>query len=131
MRQRTRGYRRSTRRRYPADRGMVTAELAAALPALILVVVAAVWMVALATAQMRVSDAAREAARAAARGEHHNTTEQLAEAVAPDGAEVTISSEGDLLEVVVSLDVEAPTPFGDALWSPTVRSSAVALEEGG
>lgn len=110
---------------------MVTAELAAALPALILVVVAAVWMVALATAQMRVSDAAREAARAAARGEHHNTTEQLAEAVAPDGAEVTISSEGDLLEVVVSLDVEAPTPFGDALWSPTVRSSAVALEEGG
>lgn len=110
---------------------MVTAEIAAALPALILVVVAVVWMVALATAQMQVADAAREAARAAARGEQSSTTEQLAEAVAPTGAEVTVGSDGDLLEVVVSLEVDPPVPFGEAMWSPTVRASAVALEEQG
>ena len=41
--------------------GMVTAETASVLPVLVVVLVAAVWVVAAASAQLRCTDAAREA----------------------------------------------------------------------
>ncbi len=50
-----------------ADRGSVTAELAVALPALVLLLLAGLTAVQAVTVQLRCVDAAREAARAAAR----------------------------------------------------------------
>ena len=50
------------------DGGAATAELALGLPLLLAVTVGLVWLLAVGAAQVRVVDAAREAARAAARG---------------------------------------------------------------
>lgn len=50
-------------------RGMVTAETAVVMPFVVLVAVTLLWVVTLGVTQMRVSDSAREGARAAARGE--------------------------------------------------------------
>ena len=51
------------------ERGAVTAETSVVLPLLVAVTLAMVWLVAVGLAQMRATDAAREAARALARGE--------------------------------------------------------------
>ena len=51
------------------ERGAVTAELAMALPLLVAVTVGLVWLLAVGAAQLRVVDAARETARAVARGD--------------------------------------------------------------
>ncbi len=51
------------------ERGAVTAELAMVLPLLLAVVVAMTWLLSVGLAQVRTVDAAREAARALARGE--------------------------------------------------------------
>ena len=50
------------------DGGMATAELAVVLPTLVLVIAVGLTMVSVVLAQVRCVDAAREAARAAARG---------------------------------------------------------------
>jgi Flp pilus assembly protein TadG len=107
---------------------MVTAELAAALPALAIVLITAVWGIGLASAQLRCSDAAREAARAAARGEEPGTVRALAEAVAPDDAVVDVHRSAGKVTIEVRTTVSSPVPFGSAL-KPTVRGRAVALEE--
>lgn len=110
-------------------RGAVTAEIAAALPALVFVVAAAVWVVAIALAQLRCADAAREAARAAARGDSPAVVSELAEAAGPDGATVRVRVEGDLVTVEVSAKVPVPVPFGERVPAPTVRASAAAVRE--
>jgi hypothetical protein len=55
--------------RLRGDRGMVTAELAMALPVLIIVLAAGLAAVTVVGQRVRAEDAAREAARAAARGD--------------------------------------------------------------
>ncbi|WP_129666645.1 TadE family type IV pilus minor pilin [Phytoactinopolyspora endophytica] len=107
---------------------MVTAELAAALPALALVMVMAIWVIGLTSVQLRCSDAAREAARAAARGEDMSTVREIAEAVAPDEAQIDIAHADGLVTIEVRATLEAPPPFGTTL-SPTVSGKAIALEE--
>src|SRR5688500_19315552 len=76
----------STGRWWRRDAGMVTAETAVVLPVLLLVLVCAVAAVTVVGAQLRCVDAAREGARAAARGETSGVGGELAGAVAPDGA---------------------------------------------
>jgi len=57
------------RRRLGTDEGMVTAEAAVTLPALLFLALAAVAAIAVAGARVHCVDAAREAARAGARGQ--------------------------------------------------------------
>ncbi|NED99131.1 TadE family type IV pilus minor pilin [Phytoactinopolyspora halotolerans] len=107
---------------------MVTAELAAALPALALVMMAAIWVIGLTSIQLQCSDAAREAARAAARGESIQTVRDIARTVAPRQAEVEIEWGDNMVKIEIRASLRAPAPLGAAL-SPTVSGHAIALEE--
>lgn len=107
----------------------MTAEIAAALPALVLVTVAVIWTIAVALAQLRCADAAREAVRAAARGDHAEIVRDVAETAAPAGATVTLTHRDGMVVVEVVVQVRAPLPFADRIPAPTVRASAAAVEE--
>ena len=83
------------------DAGMVTAELAAAVPAVLLMLVIGVTAVRLGVDEVRCVDAARLAARALARGDSEAAAVALAARAAPAGSAVTVSGLG--AEVVVEV----------------------------
>ena len=102
---------------------MPTAYSAVVLPVLLVVLAAALWVLASVAAQVACVDAARVGARVAARGDDPQTIRQAALAVAPDGARVEVSTEGDEVTVRVSAAVR---PFGPAL--QRLPATAVAGE---
>lgn len=111
------------------DRGSVTAETAVLLPVLLIVLAAAVGVLACVAAQLRCLDAARGAARAAARGDNTALVEAVATRLAPAGAIVVVLDRGDHVEVVINAQVR---PFGHALRvlpSVAVSGRAVAAVE--
>ncbi|PZF79838.1 pilus assembly protein TadE [Jiangella anatolica] len=110
---------------------MVTAEIAATFPALVLVLVMAVWGVTVAAGHLRCSDAAREAARAVARGEDLSVVRDVAAEVAPPGADIVVDEVGGTVEVRVSATMTMPGALGDTLPARTVSARAVALAEAG
>ena len=112
------------RRSTGSESGMVTAELAACLPVLMLVLAVALAAVSVVSARVRVQDAAREAARAAARGDPA-TGRRLAGQAAP-GATVQVVTGGDEVTAVVSVRVH---PVGGFLPGYTVTGRAVAARE--
>jgi Flp pilus assembly protein TadG len=87
---------------------MVTAELAVALPALVVVLVAALYGVALVTAQLRCADAAAVAARLAARGDDAATVRSTALASAPSGARLGIATTATTVTATVAVTIEPP-----------------------
>ncbi|USQ76690.1 TadE family type IV pilus minor pilin [Ornithinimicrobium cryptoxanthini] len=84
------------------DAGMVTAELAIAIPTLVAVLVLCLSGLGLALDQIRCVDAARISVRAAARGEPVEVVTDLARTVAPAGAEVSVQRDGDRVTVTVT-----------------------------
>lgn len=88
---------------------MVTAELAAAFPALVLVLAVAVGAVAAGIDQIRCVDAARLAVRALARGDPQGTVLASARSAAPAGARIQVSATGSTVMVSVSVRRELPT----------------------
>jgi Flp pilus assembly protein TadG len=112
---------RSGRRR---DGGMVTAELAACLPVLVLILGVAISAVAVVAERVRLQDAAREAARAAGRGDQA-IGRRLAEQAAP-GARVTISGSATTVVAVASARVH---PLGGWVPAITVTERCVAAVE--
>lgn len=117
------------RRHRRGDDGAVTAEAAVVVPLLVAVAMALVWLVALAATQVRVVDAARETARAAARGESDDASTQRGRSVAPDGARIEISRGGGTVTVDVLADVQGPGGLLAFLPAVPVTSRAVAAEE--
>ena len=108
---------------------MVTAETAIVLPVLLLVLAGAVAAITVIGAQLRCVDAAREGARAAARGEAPARVHALAGQVAPAGAVVRVAPAGP---DTVSVTVTARAPLVGRLLSPiSVQGRAVALVEPG
>jgi Flp pilus assembly protein TadG len=105
---------------------MATAEMAVALPALVVLVAAAMTVVLVLIAQIRCVDAAREAARAAARGEDATVVHSLAERSGPDGSAVQVTSGGTEVEVTVSARTDS---VGRVLPAVHVHATAVALRE--
>jgi Flp pilus assembly protein TadG len=107
------------------ERGAVTAEAALMLPLLVSVTLGLVWLLALAVSQVRVTDAAREVARAAARDESDAVAVAHGARVAPDGAAIAIER-GD---GTVTARVEAPVagPGGIFGFLPGVTLEAVAV----
>jgi Flp pilus assembly protein TadG len=104
--------------------GTATAELAACLPVLVLVLAVALTAVGAAGARVRLQDAAREAARLAARGDE-STAHQLAERIAP-GARLQLLVRGS--EVVATLRATVH-PLTDLLPGLTLTATAVAAVE--
>lgn len=103
---------------------MITAELAAGLPVLVLLLAFAVSVVHIAGARVRVADAAREAARAAARGDDA-AARTLAQQYAV-GSVVTITRGIEQVDAVAKLVVR---PLGSWLPAITVGERAVAAIE--
>ncbi|MCW2904709.1 MAG: hypothetical protein JWO67_6974 [Streptosporangiaceae bacterium] len=117
-------------RRDPArDRGSATAEIAVALPALVLVTVAAIWGVTVASADVRCVDAVRLGARAAARGEPLPAVRTVVAQAAPEGATVGVDRSAGQTRVEVTVAVRAPILSG--LPALTLRAHAVAATEPG
>jgi len=116
-------------RRAQGERGAVTAELALVLPMLVAVTVGLVWLLAVATAQMRAVDAARETARAVARGDDEGAAVSRGQQVAPPGSAVTVTRSHGEVRVTVTGEVTGPGGLFSHLTTPTVRAEAVAVEE--
>lgn len=111
------------RRRPGRDRGYFTAELAAGLPALMLLLFAGLTAVSAVTVKGQCVDAAREGALAAARGDSGTSA---AARVAPPGAAVRVGVEGETVTVRVAAPVRL---LGAHLPAISVEASAVAARE--
>lgn len=120
---------RASASRTRGERGAAAAEAMVVLPVLVAVALGLVWVVALAVTQVRVVDGAREAARAAARGEPDAVVSAVARRVAPDRAVVDVSVAGGHVTAVVTARVAGPGGLFRLLPEVTVRSSAVAVQE--
>ncbi|MEV7908091.1 TadE family type IV pilus minor pilin, partial [Streptomyces anulatus] len=107
----------------------MTAETAVALPALVVVLAAALWAVAAVGAQLECVDAARAGARAASRGESLERVRGGVLAAAPPGARVTVTRSTETTRVEVSANI-APG-WGVSLPSVTVHATAVSATEPG
>ncbi len=108
------------------ERGSVTAEAALVLPVLVVLLTVAVGTMSAVTAQLRCVDAAREAARAAARGESMQAAVELAVLAAPAGARVAVDGGAERIVVTVTAEVQIG---GGLLPAVTVRGEAVARPE--
>jgi Flp pilus assembly protein TadG len=113
-----------SRRRWPGrDRGSFTVEVAVGLPALMVLLFAALACVGAVITKGQCVDAAREGAVAAARGESGHTA---AVRVAPPGATISISIGAD----TVTVSVQSRVPMlGTSLPAVTVDATAVAALE--
>jgi Flp pilus assembly protein TadG len=113
----------------PRQRGAVTAELAMAVPLLLALTVGLVWLLTLGTAQVRMVDATREAARALARGDSTDAALARAREVAPAGAVLSVSTAADDLVVSGSVEIDGVGGLFDALPAVEVSAEAVAARE--
>ena len=107
---------------------MVTAETAVVLPVLLLVLAGAVAAVVVVGAQLRCVDAAREGARAAARGEPVAAVTEIVRRAAPAGAAVVVTRTGDEVRVDVRADL---APLGPVPLRIRFTAEAVARLEPG
>lgn len=115
-------------RRIPrTDRGMVTAELAAAMPVVAVMTGVAVGVVAVGIDQVRCVDAARVGARALARGDPPAAVTTAIRSVAPPSASVALG--GDVRTVSATVHVVRSLPGG---WgSFELEASSTADRESG
>lgn len=112
-------------------RGAVTAELALGLPLLVAVTTGLAWLLAVGADQLRTVDAARETARAVARGDTTGAAVAVGERVAPEGATVRVATTGGQVRVTVTGEVAGPGGLFEALPAAQLHAEAVAvLEEG-
>lgn len=113
------------------ESGAVTAEAAVVLPVVVVFMVGLAWLLAVGVTEVRALDAARETARAAARGESPATSVDLGRRVATAGAQITVQGEGDTLLVVVDAPVRGPGGLFAFVPAYHVRARAVAAQEPG
>lgn len=112
-----------------ADRGAVTAETVMTLPLLLAVTVGLVWLLAIGSAQIQMVDAARETARAVARGDSHASALGTGRRIAPRGADISVASAGEHVTVRATADVDGPGGLFDFLPSVRLSAESVALLE--
>lgn len=103
------------------ERGTVTAEVALVLPAVVVVLLVCCTLGAAVLGQVRCADAARAAARAAAIGEPAAVVLAVARDLAGPEAQVSVETDGQWVQVVVSRPVA-----GEVLGDRTLRARAEA-----
>ena len=111
------------------QRGSVVVEIALAIPALVAVVVALVWVISMGATYVRALDAAQTAARELARGTAADAVGVGVERSLP-GAQLAITPEGEFIRTEVSREVAVPVPVLRGI-QVTIRADAVALREPG
>ena len=111
------------------ESGAVTAETAVALPVIVIFAVSMAWLVSIGLVQVRAIDAARETARAAARGEAAAEAVGLGHRVAAEGSTISVRRSGQTVEVTVSSPVAGPAGLFGAWARFRVRAEAVAAVE--
>jgi Flp pilus assembly protein TadG len=111
------------------ERGAATAELAMVLPLLVAVAIGLVWLLSVGAAQVRTVDAARETARALARGDDQASAVARGLEVAPPGSRVQVSRGGGQVRVVVTGRVQGPGGLLAGMPAPELRAEAVASDE--
>jgi hypothetical protein len=99
--------------------GMVTAELAVAISAAVIVMIILCWGICLLVLQLRLVDTAGAVARQAARGDRAGVAR--AEASAPKGTAIRVEQGKSMTRVTLRLQAD---PYGPLM--PTVRLGAVA-----
>jgi hypothetical protein len=99
------------------------------LPVLVAVALGLAWLLALASTQVRVVDAAREVARAAARDESRPQALALGRRVAPAGSAIDVRVRGDTVVVRVRAHVRGPQGLLSFLSAVDVDAEAVAARE--
>jgi len=118
---------RCPRPRSPApEAGSAAAETALVLPAVVLLLACLLGCGTAVTAQVRCLDAARSAARLAARGESGVTVRAAAVAAAPAGSRISVAAGQSTVRVVVSATVRLPLPGRPGV---DVSASATAPRE--
>jgi Flp pilus assembly protein TadG len=113
------------------ERGSVTAETAMVIPALVAVALALAWLLALGATQVRVVDAAREVARAAARDDASSSAVALGHRVAPRGASIRVTRDDGRVVAQVRAAVHGPGGLLSFLPRVQVHAEAVAASEQG
>ena len=113
------------------ESGAVTAEAAVILPVLVLFALGLAWLVALGATQVRALDAARETARAVARGEDPDTSLGLGRRVATPKARISVRDEGETVLVTVDAPVRGPGGIFTFLPAYHAHAEAVAVQEPG
>ncbi len=117
------------RRRRLGESGSATAELALALPTLMLILGVGVWMQSAVALQARCQDAARAGARAAARGDPDREIRGALGAALPSGAQIAISRSGSQVTVAVRAEASVPGVLSALVSAPSVTASATAVDE--
>jgi hypothetical protein len=118
----------SARRGCQGQRGAATAELALCLPLLVSLTIGMVWLLSVGETQVRLVDAAREAARAVARGDDVGPAVTRAREVAP-GSTVTVTVEDGQVVATANDSVGGPAGLLGFLPPVQLRARAVAAEE--
>jgi hypothetical protein len=111
------------------DDGTVTAEIAVALPALVLVTALSMWGVSAVSVQLACTDAARSGARAAARGEALPAVRAMVLRGLPPEAAVDIHRNAHTSRVRINVSVHPPG--GADLVPLSIRAHATAITEPG
>lgn len=106
------------------QRGAATAELALGIPLLVSLTIGLVWLLTIGMAQVRMVDAARETARAGARGDAESAAIARGHQVAP-GATVSVADRDG--QVVASVSDDVAPPGGLLGFLPSVRVHAEAV----
>ncbi|NEA35611.1 TadE family protein [Streptomyces sp. SID13031] len=102
-----------------SDRGAVTAEVAFVLPVLLAVLAVGLWLVGTVITNIRCIDAARDTARAVARGESVESAKQVGQRTAPLGATITVTRRDQTIQV----EVVAVAPQRSGLLAALPQSS--------
>lgn len=100
------------------------------LPVLVAVTVGLVWLLAVGIDQARIVDAARETARAVARGDDESAAIARGRQAGPDGTAVAVVHDEDEVVVTATVDVAGPGRLFHFLPGAHLSARAVTTEEG-
>jgi hypothetical protein len=109
--------------------GFVTAETAVVLPVLAVVLVACLAGTGVVREELQIQDAARLAARQAARGEPDASVADIARRYGPPGVSTRIRHDGDFVHVRLEAPASLPGVFGRWTDRLPLSAEAVALDE--